>query len=192
MHSISKVPFQEQLDTFQKLGFELNPGVTIADIDRWGGPEEFENDPYYLMYITLGQTIEREPWTPLTNRCWDFDTEAISDHGDYVKIIKNLDRITRGELTFEHIKDYVDLEQRKAWVSFTINGDYYQWDLDVNDDWVDHGLFSNVVDLTMKYKTKGKYTYFSSGGQMMVVGYETPGSLKKLQEATQLKIVWMN
>ena len=36
-------------------------------------------------------------------------------------LIKNLERITRGELVFENVKDYVDIEEEKAWVSFTFN-----------------------------------------------------------------------
>ena len=61
------------------------------------------------MYITIGQTIEQEPWTPLTDRCWKFDTEAIKDQGSYIDIFKNLERITRGELKFENVKDFVDI-----------------------------------------------------------------------------------
>ena len=186
------VGFEQQMETFKRLGFKLNPGISVGDVDRWSGKKEFENPPYMILYITLGQTIEREPWTPLTDRCWDFDTEAIEDHGAYVEIMKNLERITRGEIKFENLKDYVDVEKGIAWVSFSVNGIKYRWNLKVNDDWVDEGLFTKLVAIKKKLDTKGRYTYFNTGGQDAVIGYETPENRNAIAKATGLKIEWLN
>ena len=186
------IPFDKQLETFTNLGFRLNPGISVTDVDRWGGKKEFDDPPYMMLYITLGQTIEREPWTPLTDRVWDFDVEAIEDHGAYVEIMKNLERISRDELKFGDLKDYVDVEKGKAWVSFSVKGVKYHWDLKVNDDWVDEELFSKLVALTQQLKTKGKYTYFNTGGQDALIGYETPESKDAIVKATGLKIVWLS
>lgn len=188
----NKPTFQTQLETFKELGFVLNQGVDTSDINRWqGGYKEFEDQPYQLMYQTLGSTIEREPWTPLTNKCWDFDLEAIEDHGAYVEIMKNISRITNGELVFENIQDYIDIEEGKAWVSFNCNGDSYKWDLKVDNDWADGNLFDKVQTLTEKYKTKGKFTFFNTGGQDFVLGYYSPEELEKIRHATGLEIVWL-
>jgi len=186
------VSFEHQLETFKTLGFDLNPTITVSDIDRWGGKKEFDTPPFMMMYITLGQTIEREPWTPLTDRVWDFDMEAIEDHGAYIDIMKNLERITRGELTFSNLKDYVDIENEKAWVSFSVRGKTYKWNLKVDNDWVDSQLFSKIVELTKVLKTKGRYTYFDTGGQDAVIGFETPESRELIIQATGLKIEWLN
>jgi len=190
--SMNIVSFEEQFETFNKLGFKLNTGTNISDVDRWGGHSEFEKEPYSLMYVTLGQSIEKEPWTPLTNKCLHFDTEAIEDHGSYIAILQNLERLSKGELKFENLKDYVDIESKKAWVSFTINGFKYKWDMKVDDDWVDTDLFLKVVELTNKFGTKGKFTYYNTGGQDAVIGYETPETLEKIVNATKLKIEWLN
>jgi hypothetical protein len=188
-----KLTFNNQLEILKELGFTLNDGIEISDITRWdGGKQAFEKPPFVLLYQTLGQTIEREPWTPLTNRCWDFDTEAIEDHGDYVAIMKNLERISRGEIKFENLKDFVDVEKGKAWVSFRLNKVNYKWDLKVEDDWVDENLFSRLVRLTQTLKTKGKYTYFNTGGQSAVIGFETPEGRNAIIRATGLKIEWLN
>ena len=73
-----KPNFQQPLEKFKQLGFNLNEGVEISDIERWPeGETAFEKEPFSLMYITLGETLEREPRTPLTNNCWNFDLEAI-------------------------------------------------------------------------------------------------------------------
>ncbi|WP_348744228.1 hypothetical protein [Tenacibaculum sp. 190524A05c] len=190
-NSIPKNPtFEQQLEVFKELGFELNNGTNKSDIERWE-KQEFLDEPFTLMYITLGQTIEREPWTPLTNKCWDFDTEAIEDHGSYIEIFENLERITRGKLKFENVKDYVNIEEGKAWVSFTFSGKDYKWNLEVDDDWVDTDLFSKVVELTEKVKSKGRYTYFDTGGQNAVIGFETEKSLKEIKNRTSLKIEWL-
>lgn len=187
------VLFDKQLEIFKQLNFDLSPGTDTSDINRWpNGHKEFEDNPFSVLYMTLGQEIEREPFTPLTNKCWDFDTEAIEDTGDYVRIIKNLERISRGELKFSDVKDFVDIEKGKAWVSFSLNGDNYKWDMKVDNDWVDTDLFPKIVSLTNKYNTKGKYTYFDTGGQNAVIGFETPESLAEIKKATGLKIDWLN
>ena len=193
-HSINKdnPTFEQQFETFKQLGFILNPGIDTSDINRWpGGHTEFGDPPFHLMYMTLGQTIEREPFTPLTNKVWDFDPEAIEDNGAYVAIMKNISRITNGDLIFENIKDYVNIEKNKAWVSFNCKGDFYQWDLKVDNDWADGDLFDRVQQLTDKYKTKGKFTYFNTGGQDFVLGYCTTEELESLRKATGLNILWL-
>ena len=144
------------------------------------------------MYQMLGSTTEREPETPITNNCWDFDVEAIEDHGAYIYIMENISRITNGELIFENLKDYVDINEGEAWVSFTCRGDNYKWNLEVDNDWADGNLFDKVQELTGKYKTKGKFTYFNPGGQSFVLGYATPEELEKIRQATGLDIVWLN
>jgi hypothetical protein len=188
----SKPTFQEQLETFKELGFTLNKGVDTTDINRWqGGHKEFEDQPYHLLYQTLGQTIEREPWTPITNKCWDFDLEAIEDHGAYIEIMENISRITNGDLIFENLKDYVDIEEKKAWVSFTCKGHNYKWNLKVDDDWADGDLFDKVQELADKYKTNAKFTFFDTGGQDFVLGYHTKEELETINRKTGLGLVWL-
>ena len=186
----AKPTFEEQFKIFEELGFSLNKNIKKSDINRWeGGYKEFENQPYNLMYQTLGQTIEKEPWTPITNKCWDFDLEAIEDHGSYINIMKNISRITNGELIFENLKDYVDIDEKKAWLSFSFRGESYHWELKVDDDWADGNLFDNVQMLAEKYKTKGRFTYFNTGGQDFILGYHTKEELELIKQKTGLEIV---
>lgn len=187
-----KVSLETQLETFRSLGFTLNNGVSMAELETPENRTAFEKKPYSLMYIELGRTIEREPWTPLTDRCWDFDTEAIEDHGSYVEILKNLQRISRGVIKFENLRDYVDVEKQIAWVSFSFKGKQYKWNLKVEDDWVDEQIFSKIVALLRQSNVVGRYTYFDTGGQNAVIGFETPVDLEKLKKATGLKIEWLD
>lgn len=183
--------FESQMEVFKNLGFKFNKGTSQKDILNMWGREEIEKEPFSLLYISLGAQIEREPWTPITNQAWHFDTEAISDHGDYKNILENIKRISSGELNFQKISDSVDIEKEKAAVSFELNGDKYTWDLKVEDDWVDVALFSKIVELTIMYKTKGKLTYYNTGGQDLVLGWASEEKFEKIKKETGLNIVWL-
>lgn len=186
------VSFEEQLKTFEALGFELNEGVLREDVLMWEDAEKaFVEDPWNLLYMTLGLTIERAPWTPITNQCWDFDLEAIEDHGAYVDIMKNISRITDGDLDFEDLTDYVDVEAEIAWVAFKVRGDAYKWNLRVDNDWADGDLFDRVQALAIKYETGKRFTYYNTGGQDFVLGYHTEDELSLLRKATGLNIEWL-
>ena len=184
--------FEEQVAKLKLLGFKINDGVEEYDLNRWGGLHEFEYSPFELLYRTLGQKMQREPWLPVCDRCWDLETDSVEGSGSYIRILHNLQRISRGELCFSNLEDYVNLEEKQAWVSFEVNGDYYKWNLEVDDDWIDPDIFSNVVALTYRYSTYGKFTYYSSGGQNVVVGYETAVALEKLKAVTGLGIEWLS
>ncbi len=184
--------FQQQLDVFKQLGFVLNPGVDTSDINRWdSGYREFEKHPYKAMYITLGQTLEREPFTPLTNKIWEFDPEAVEQDGDYTEIMNNISRISGGELIFDGLNDHLDIEKKIAWISFDCHGDAYRWNLEVRTNWIDGSLFDRIRELTEKYHTKRKFTFFNTGGQDFVLGYATPEELEAIRNATGLNILWL-
>jgi hypothetical protein len=185
--------FEQQLATFKNLGFTLNEGVnaSLDIIQHLEKNKEFEVQPYHLMYQQLGSTIARKPFTPISDKAWKFDLEAIEDHGDYVKIMSNRSRISNGELFFENLNDFVDIENEKAWVSFTCRGDSYKWDLIVDDDWTDDDLFDKVQELAEKYHTKRRYTFFNTGGQDFVLGYATALELEAMRKVTGLDIVWL-
>lgn len=129
--------------------------------------------------------------TNITDQLWNFDTEAIEDHGDYIRIIKNIKRITANELDFRNIKDFVDIEKNKAVISFDLFGKHYDWNLKVQNDWVDEKLFTQIVRLTHQYKTRGKLTYFDTGGQSFVMGYVDEDLFRELRNKTGLNIEWL-
>ena len=183
---------EEQLETLQALGFILNEGIDRIEIIEIAETLNAKNtEPYTILYAVLG-CLSEESGIPFTDHCWDFDTEAIEDHGAYVEIVDNISRITRGALRFENVEDYVDIEEEIAWVSFTCEGDNYKWDLIVDDDWVDARLFDKMQELAVKYNTKGKFTYYNTGGQDFVLGFHTPEELEKIRKTTGLEILWLN
>jgi len=179
--------YSNQLDTFFELGFELNHGIKHKDLLRWEGDKKaFEKKPWSLMLITLGQTLERDPWTPLTNKCWNFAPESIEGPGSYADIIINIDRISGPELNFTDIKDFVDIESGTAWVSFRENAVDYKWDLIIDNDWVDMSLFQKVQSLTKDTKSIGQFYWYDTKGQDFVIGCYSSEEVKIIKKKTGL------
>lgn len=185
--------FEIQMHTLHELGITLNEGIDQQELMRWeGGKAAFENEPWSLLYITLGQETEKRPWRPLSDQCWNFDPEAIEDHGAYVSIMRNISRITGGDLVFEDLKDYVDIDEGKAWVSFRIGEDQYHWDLKVDNDWADGDLFDRVQALAKKYQLKKYFTFYHTGGQDFVLGYHDDDEVRKINNRTRLGLERLN
>lgn len=182
--------FEAQLEQFQAMGFRLNEGVTKSDLLQYG-KTAFEKKPYSWMYSTLGLTLGRKPWTPITDRCWNFDTEAITGNGSYIAIVNNLERISRGVLAFENVRDHVDFNQGNAWVSLTFEGLEYVWNLRVSEHWADSDFISDILSLAEKSNTNGRYTYYLTGDQNVIIGFETPETLEALKKKTGLLIKWV-
>jgi hypothetical protein len=185
----NKTPaFEQQLAAFQKFGFRLNKGVKLSDIEEFGTDEEFRDPPYGLLYSALCSEIQREPMTSVTNNCWSYDVESVDSEDAYVDILSNLQRITRGEIVFEDVKSKIDFEAEKSVVEFSVKGKKYRWEVEVDDDWTDLTFFSRIVNLTRELNTKGKFTEFDTDGQNLIIGYETPEQMSKINQVTGLEL----
>ncbi|TRW23833.1 hypothetical protein FMM05_11765 [Flavobacterium zepuense] len=187
---IEKVPFKEQLEIFKAIGFKINKEIPEGYLLSLHDTTEYENNPYNLLYLVLGSFTEDDSYAPITNNCWHFDAECINDHGDYATIIENIGRISNGELNFKNVKDYVDIEEMQAWVSFVLNDDAYKWNFKVDDDWVDGAVFENLQNLTEKYQTKGRFTNYGLG-QDCIIGYLTNSQFAEFKQRTNLDIQWL-
>ena len=186
----SNSELQRQLAVLQDLGIDLNPGVTTTDVLELEELKYFQNEkPYVRLYIALSGNLGREPGTSLTDHLWFLDTECIEGPGAYIGIMRELERLSRGELSFSNVKDSVDIRGQRGWVEFTFRDDRIHWDLEVESDWVDSSVFTRTVALANTVRTKGNFTYFDAGGQTAVIGYETEGALKKINDATGLGII---
>jgi hypothetical protein len=185
-----KIQLNQQLQTFNRLGYMLNPGVDTTDLSH-GGLEQYEEQPYTALYMAFGKTIEREPHIPITNKCWLFDMSNLKAIGGYSAMLQNLERISAGELKIENIKETFDAARGISKLSFKLNGRTMKWELREVEGFFDTDFFSQLVDLTDELKTKGRFTFYDSGDQNSVVGYETHDGLFALRKATGLRIQWL-
>lgn len=184
-----KISLDKQLSEFENLGIKLNKGVSKNELLKLHTTDEYESTPWELLYIAFGHEAEGK-LKYISNNCWHFDAESIEGDGSYADIIRNLGRISNGEMNFTNIKDNVDVDNEKAWVSFEINGDKYKYELKVDADWADGQLFDKIQGLAKKYNTRGKFTMYQMG-QDGIIGYIATENLSALKATTKLDIQWL-
>jgi hypothetical protein len=133
-----KVNLEIQLAKFAALGITQNRGTTESDLFLFHTRHELEESPFKKLAETMGEDIEREPRTPIADPLWMCDMECIEDHGDYISVLRRLERMTDSALDLGSLRDHVELDDESlAWVSFEHEGTETRWDLRVEDDWLD-------------------------------------------------------
>ncbi|GAE86980.1 hypothetical protein [Acetivibrio straminisolvens] len=179
------VPLEIQIDKLKEIGFSLNDGLGIdfllSEFDR----SDFESDPYGCILHVYGAERE-EPdgtWKQNCNDIFLLDTECIEDNGAYVDILEKFRGLSKGVFNIDNIKDFVDFDSGKAWVSFDFQGIEYKWDIKVDDDWFDIGLVDKINDLIIKSGSQKRF-YTCSQGQNLLVFFLDNVEVKKLNDLT--------
>ena len=160
---------EEQLNKLAACGITLNEGVTVDDVLYSFGREAYEEKPFDLVLFILGAEVEREPWgRPFCSRVWNFDTECIVGTGDYAKIVKRLCEVAGKPQLITDVSDFVDLDEGKAWLKYTIDGTLREWPVEVNNDWADTLTLSYVM---YDIERDGFRFYSKDNGQAMILLY---------------------
>lgn len=158
---------EEQLDALSEFGLTLNDGITVDDLLYSFGREAYEEKPFDLLLFMLGGEVEREPWgRPSCSRVWNFDTECISETGDYVEILKRLCDVADKPGLITDVEDFVDFESGKGWLKYRIDGSERHWSVEVNDDWADTLTLSYVMD---DIERDGFRFFYKDNGQAMIL-----------------------
>ncbi|MFF2878408.1 hypothetical protein ACFVR2_19015 [Gottfriedia sp. NPDC057991] len=179
--SKKKVSFHEQLFELQKIGIELNPILNKELILAEYSNEEFEKEPYLLLLIALGSELELNGnYINCSNEIWYLDTECIEDTGDYVLIAERIKDLSKNYLDLKNIKDFVDIENQVASISFTLDERDYCWKLEVNDDWIDEKIIVMFNDLLEIKNTDKRVYILDLGGQDCLVGIFSRAQVKQL------------
>jgi len=172
---------EEQLESLARLGLKLNEGVTVDDLLYSYGRDEYENDPFDLIFFMLGSEVEREPWgRNICDHVWNFDVESICDTGSYVEIVQNFCRIAEKAELITDLEDFVDIENGKAWLKYVIDGERRYYNVTVNDDWAEPETVSSVMT---DIERDGKRFYAKDNGQASIWIYlddEMAGNLNRL------------
>ncbi len=187
----NRIPLEEQLATLASCGIHLKPEFSTATLLESFTREKYETSHYAGLVIRLGGTIEREPWTPLSNNVWHLDTECIEDFGDYAAVAERFRDLARGELPIQNIRDRVDIENGDAWLEFELNRETIHWGARVNDDWIDPEIISKFCGLLAAQNGARRYTYFDLKGQDCLIGCATEEELRRLRKATGLRFTWL-
>lgn len=88
---------------------DLKKELLLEEISR----SEYEEDPYNLLLLTLGGEVEvNDEFINSSDKIWYLDSECIEDHGDYARVIMQLENMTK--LNLNKITDYVDIQDNTA------------------------------------------------------------------------------
>lgn len=187
-----KPSLEDQLAYLKELGYDLNPGITNKHLLTGFARTDYENDPYLMLLATMGSEtkIEDGTWVPFSDKVWNFDSECIYVHGDYSKIVHRLLNLTEGSLPITDVKDYVDMDARKAWISFSLDGKEIKWNLSVEDDWVDFDVFTKFEEL-LASRGDSKSLIIMPDGQGCLIAYADANTLKKLNELPGLEFEFL-
>ena len=184
-HATSEKPkepslsLEEKLSILEECGIKLAAPFTIDDlIDRVG----YEKGDYKNLLIGLGMTEEQEPYRNHCVNLWYFDTECIEDDGDYKRIAERMAEMTQGSLRLENIRDSVDIENEKASLSFSFNGQETEINCEVQVDWVDPAVFSIFINLLKQADPSKVYISYNLYGQDCIIGCVTKDELKRLND----------
>jgi hypothetical protein len=160
---------EQQLAKLAELGLVLNDGVTIDDLLYSYTRAEYEEEPFDVIFFMLGSEVERDPWgRSICSQVWNFDTECISQTGDYVEIVKRLCGIVNIPNLITNLEDFVDINSGVAWLKYTIDGINRNWAVEVNSDWADTLTVSYVMD---DIERDGFRFYAQDNGQSMILFY---------------------
>jgi hypothetical protein len=172
------------------VGIELRPGTNVDQLLAEHPREAVEKGGFEILLAVMGDE-QFDPKTfkvldPLSDDVWHFDTEAIEDHGAYVRIVENCRRLTGGDLKFEGVRDYVDVEEETAWVELSSNGRSERVDLKVNDDWVDAKILAKLQD-RLDETGSGRRFATQGLGQDVLLICKQPEQIRMINRATGLR-----
>jgi hypothetical protein len=177
---IINMKLEEQIQKLAESGLQLNEGIAIDDLVYSFDREAYEGKPFDLILFVYGIEVEREPWgRHVCPRAWNFDTECIAAAGDYVRIVKRLCEISGDADYLTDVSDDVDPGSGKAWLKYRVKGKQREWDVEINDDWVDLMTLSYIID---DIERDGKKFYFKDNGQAMILFYIDPASADELNK----------
>ena len=96
-----------------------------------------------------------------------------------------------GALPVSEVRDHVDIEDGKACLSFSLNGEEIKWDARVQDDWIDPAILTEFVRLLDAQKTGLRFTYLDLKGQDCIIGCSTEAQRRELRKRTGLSFEWL-
>ena len=191
------VSYDKQIEIFKLLGYEHDAEVTkemiLRDVYEMSWEDETEiyikNSPYSILYYTFGWRDPNIKSYNYTERCLWFDLEFFDPNSQYKWFMERLGSITNGKIEFTDIKIETDSENWE-WIIFKVNGISKKWKLEKTGYIADH-FVQRFSYLPSELKTKGKYTYYSDGGQQWVIDYATDEEQIEFNQKTGLNREWL-
>lgn len=180
--SIEPKTLEEKLEVLVSCGIALRPDLSIDELLSSWDRAEYEKPGFSMTLVGVGMTQEAPPWKPRSENLWHFDTECIDGHGAYADIAKRMAELSGGSLNLTNIKDYVNIKEGKAWLSFKLDGKTIKIDCTIDNDWVDPKVFGHFVRLLANKDPSKIYFYYDLEGQDCIIGCVNHENYQKLRK----------
>jgi hypothetical protein len=185
----SPIPLEQQLEALADCGVTLNADVITDDLFMFHSRDELEATPYTELIPTLGYEIEREPFSPISNRLWMCDYERIEDHGSYADVVSRLHKMSEESLPISNTTDYVEIEEEIAWVEFDLAGTKIHWDAKVDNDWLDPRIVVKFDNLLQTHESPFRiYSNHTDFGQSAFFACFTRAEFERFQKLVTFKL----
>jgi hypothetical protein len=177
---------ETMLEQATAVGISLRPGIERERLWAEHSKSDIESRGFLILFCVMGEAAGVAAPEPVSDDIWYFDTEAISNHGDYVHIVESCCRLTGGDLKFERVTDYVDVANETAFIEVTADGRTERVDLKVNDDWVDAKVFKYLTDRLAAAGSKRHFAAHTPGQDMLLI-CKTPNEIEAISRTTGLR-----
>jgi hypothetical protein len=188
---------EAMLEAIRPCGVALRDGVSPEALLRKQTPWDsgrsramVEKRGFEMLLVAMGD----DPYDfeagkaldPFSDDVWHFDVEFIEDHGAYKTIVERLCRMTGGDLAFDQVTDFVDVEREVAWVELARAGKVERIDLVVDNDWTDPAIFA---EMQRRLGATGSVRRFAeqSLGQDCLIVCQPPEKLNALNRVAGLR-----
>lgn len=136
----------KQLWTLKDLGVSPkteNYGLLVC---REFGYVTIIKNPYELVFylMSVQKEAECEEDRYVSDDIYGFEIDYIEDENTYKEILKNIVRISKGEVGIEDIVIVSDTNNQKTDISFSLNDSNYNIDLMIYHEGFDMGLFDEI------------------------------------------------
>jgi len=194
---LSKVNFDKPIKTFLELGY-LSSDITATKpiVDEIINDEFLYEDDIdklarknlcKMFYLKISHTDNQGNY--LTNKCILCDHEFLDPSEEYISFLHQFGVITKGELSFSDATLSIDKDGYEQ-LDFKVNGVSKTWRLQ-KPGFIASDFFNRFALLTKEFNTKGKFTYYSDGGQAFVVDYATEEEQELFTKKTRIKRKWL-
>jgi len=187
----SSISIESQLASLENAGIKLAENRTVEELLISWDRADYESEPFRLLLSTLGGEVEEEPWERyFSNDIWRLDAECIEGNESYAYILYRMKMLAGSGFDVSNVSSQLDLESQSAELRFDFHGEAITLVPEVNDDWIDPKILSNISLLTQRAELNGGFTYLDLGGQDCLIGFATKEELRMLNELG-LGFIWL-
>ncbi|MBU6451065.1 MAG: hypothetical protein KGS72_04750 [Cyanobacteria bacterium REEB67] len=189
---------EKQLEVLTGCGIRLRDSMTVEHFIEMHPRQNYDSEPYLLALTVMGGEMAKAPFDDFSDDIWRLDPTRLrfnaedGGQGAYLKIAAKMSRLAGGSMPIADARDHVDMAANHAWLSFSLDGMPYRWELQAQGGKLDSKVFSKFAEL-LKLVGAGKRFYvLELKDQGRLIGAARPDVLGNLREKTGLDFNWLS